>query len=1118
MDKDEVRLRRTIGLKKDEYHLNGKHLPKAEVVSLLESAGFSRSNPYYVVQQGKITAMAVMKDGARLELLKEIGGTHVYEERRAESLRVLQETAARRSAVLDTLRVIEERLAELDAEAAELRQYNELDKGRRCLEYAIYDKELNKARADAADAESGRAGAAAAAAAAHEAARKARDELKDLDAALKGAERSGERAAAERSAAEAARATAIRAATQAELDAGEAVEAAAADTARASALRADRERLLRDVETARGALAAAQPGADAAAAAEASAAAALAEAEHGEAALYAKQGRAAQFTSKGARDKWIDGELKTTRASVAEKRAAIAAASAEAVRLRRAAAQSEADAGACDASLAQREAATATNAAAAAEAAGRRDALSNERKEAWRAEAALQEEVASLEAETRKREEALGQHVALDIHRGLSSVRAIVAQHGIAGVHGTLVELLEVDERFQAAAEVTAGNQLFHMVVDTDETASRITRHLIDTKGGRVTFMPLNKLSPREPVSAPAGSEAVPLLSKLKFKAAFRPAFVQVFGRALVCRDLDAAVKVAGSAGADCVTLDGDTVSKKGSLEGGFTDTRRSRLAAFAAVKECVKRQAEARGELQKLAARVEELQAGVTRAVSELSKLAAAREHDAAATQQLRADAAEARAAAQQAQQHAADKDRSVTAMTSALAELERTEAELAAERGTALHAALTAAEKAQLATLLPSIKALKSRHAEAASARSAAEARRAELEASLSGNLERRLAEVTAALAAARGGVDDAAVAAKRAAAAAAQGEVDKASEALGAADAAAAAAKKLAGELKARREELRAALDAATAAAADGARDAEAHAAARGRTARAVEELAHKIKELGSLPADAFEAHRHAALRELHRELAKTNAALQAFGAVNKKALDQYVSFQEQREALAARFADVQASHDKITELIEVLDQRKDEAIERTFKQVAQHFRTVFAELVADGTGQLVMQRKRAAEGPPEDEDDAEAAEAAAAAAAQPGARVEKYSGVKVKVSFGAGEVQTLAALSGGQKTVVALALIFAIQRCDPAPFYLFDEIDAALDSAHRQAVGRLVAREAGEKGVQFIATTFRPELVSVCDKVYGVSHQARVSRVDVITKEAALQFLGALFVRF
>jgi ABC-type polar amino acid transport system ATPase subunit len=62
---------------------------------------------------------------------------------------------------------------------------------------------------------------------------------------------------------------------------------------------------------------------------------------------------------------------------------------------------------------------------------------------------------------------------------------------------------------------------------------------------------------------------------------------------------------------------------------------------------------------------------------------------------------------------------------------------------------------------------------------------------------------------------------------------------------------------------------------------------------------------------------------------------------------------------------------------------------------------------------------------------------------------------------QVSFtGKGETQSMKQLSGGQKTVVALTLIFAIQRCDPAPFYLFDEIDAALDPQYRTAVGSIL----------------------------------------------------------
>ena len=66
-----------------------------------------------------------------------------------------------------------------------------------------------------------------------------------------------------------------------------------------------------------------------------------------------------------------------------------------------------------------------------------------------------------------------------------------------------------------------------------------------------------------------------------------------------------------------------------------------------------------------------------------------------------------------------------------------------------------------------------------------------------------------------------------------------------------------------------------------------------------------------------------------------------------------------------------------------------------------------------------------------------------------------RLENATGVSCSVSFTGrnAEMKEMAQLSGGQKSLVALALIFAIQKCDPAPFYLFDEIDAALDAQHR-----------------------------------------------------------------
>jgi len=101
-----------------------------------------------------------------------------------------------------------------------------------------------------------------------------------------------------------------------------------------------------------------------------------------------------------------------------------------------------------------------------------------------------------------------------------------------------------------------------------------------------------------------------------------------------------------------------------------------------------------------------------------------------------------------------------------------------------------------------------------------------------------------------------------------------------------------------------------------------------------------------------------------------------------------------------------------------------------------------------------------------------------------------------------------------LSGGQKSLVALALIFAIQRSDPAPFYLFDEIDSALDPQYRKAVARMIRDQASDdkEPCQFIATTFRAELVNAATKWYGITYANRQSRMAPVAKAEALRVIA------
>jgi len=260
--------------------------------------------------------------------------------------------------------------------------------------------------------------------------------------------------------------------------------------------------------------------------------------------------------------------------------------------------------------------------------------------------------------------------------------------------------------------------------------------------------------------------------------------------------------------------------------------------------------------------------------------------------------------------------------------------------------------------------------------------------------------------------------------------------------------------------------------------------------------IEDCTKKIRELGSLPTDAFSKYKNMSQKQLFKQLEKANLELKKYSHVNKKALDQFISFSEDKEKLMARKDELDRGHKKIQDLMDVLEQRKFEAILFTFKQVSKYFQEVFKKLVPSGHGTLSIKRDQ------DDDGDSEEDQAR---------RLENATGVSCSVSFTGrnAEMKEMAQLSGGQKSLVAMALIFAIQKCDPAPFYLFDEIDAALDAQHRKAVADMIHELA--EAAQFITTTFRSELLTHASKFYGVKFRNKVSHVDCVSREDAYDFV-------
>ena len=262
---------------------------------------------------------------------------------------------------------------------------------------------------------------------------------------------------------------------------------------------------------------------------------------------------------------------------------------------------------------------------------------------------------------------------------------------------------------------------------------------------------------------------------------------------------------------------------------------------------------------------------------------------------------------------------------------------------------------------------------------------------------------------------------------------------------------------------------------------------------------EENLRKIRELGSLPDGHTKYGKHST-DKLMKLLHQTNEKLKKYRQIKKKALDQWNNFTNQKKELSARMADLNSSKEAIDMLIETLDRQKDEAICLTLKGVSARFRETFKQLVPNGRAELSVVIGS-------DGSDSESEEDSEDSVTN---QVRRYQGVAIEAAFSEGEPLPVELLSGGQKSVVALALIFAIQKCDPAPFYLFDEIDAALDPVYRTAVAQMVAEQAntdGNNAAQFIISTFKPELLQSAEKFFAVRMEDRASSLTQINQVVA-----------
>ncbi len=218
----------------------------------------------------------------------------------------------------------------------------------------------------------------------------------------------------------------------------------------------------------------------------------------------------------------------------------------------------------------------------------------------------------------------------------------------------------------------------------------------------------------------------------------------------------------------------------------------------------------------------------------------------------------------------------------------------------------------------------------------------------------------------------------------------------------------------------------------------------------------------------------------LNEANKHLAELRSKIKSLGNVNLGAIEEYAEVSERYEFMTDQLRDVNDSKKELLDMIEQLTENMKSMFIQTFEVINANFRKIFAELFGGGTAELILT----------DPDDV--LECGIDINAQPPGKV----------------ITNLMSLSGGEQSLVAISIYFAILKHSPSPFCLLDEIEAALDDTNVVKYAQYLHRLTDK--TQFIAITHRRGTMEEADMLYGVTMQDKgISRLLAMTGEEVEQ---------
>lgn len=665
------------------------------------------------------------------------------------------------------------------------------------------------------------------------------------------------------------------------------------------------------------------------------------------------------------------------------------------------------------------------------------------------------------------------------VERGFSgAVNAILEARDkgeLKGIHGTVAELITLDSKFETAILTAAGNRMQAVIVNDDACAEKAINFLKKNRVGRAMFLPISKMLPQRPRGKAMMAVKDSLgfaIDLVEFKEDYRDAIGSVLGDTIVVDTLEAARARMG--GVRLVTLDGELVEVSGAMIGGMKERSLMKLGSpdrgqLDNVAEKLRKATEKADKLSEKLRDVKEKVLGLEKQVKEagMSDTSGSPVLDTLETQRKEFKESIEKL---KKQTKTLEKELEQTSelRDSSFSDLERFSGDLAtlsgkrqtkekemlamASRGLGKEMkelqeriSILTREEAELSVTLGALESkttlFKERMKEVKTSLDSIESRLKAEEENIKSR-EKLLAKNESELRA-----------------------LQKIEDSMGSEI---AQLRKKRDDAYKSKTEMEAGIDRLAHSAEaknDFIRGLKIELESAGKRLAEAEEIVKKldIKDMTKLPSS----------ETLNRTIQAAEAAMQSMGNVNLRALDDYDEQQIRHDSLKEELGRLKEQRKRLIKLMDELNEKKKIGLLKVYDAVNEKFKMVYAELSEGGEAELILENR----------DDPFSA------------------GMLITARPPGKKVHRLEALSGGEKGVVSMALIFAIQRYDPSPFYMLDEVDQNLDAINAENVAVMVKKNSAQ--AQFLQISLREVTLNQADHIVGVTMQKK-GISDIIMK--------------